>query len=81
MTHYLVIEDGRIVCHLRYMEPVEKAVFQNYDELIEFCKQELVKLKCQPKDLVVLSSSTLDWPEDFTDHKPTIEACRKFRGG
>lgn len=76
MNFYLTIKDGKLVCH-HGVSPVgfEKKVtiIESKDQLIALLAQTAVACGIPEEDLTVMSSSTLDFPEEYTTDPAVLE--------
>ena len=59
----------------------ERRLIKSENEIAEFAHEICVTNDGNPDecDLIVLCSSSLDFPEEYTDKKEVIELCRKIR--
>ncbi len=68
----LSIENDRVVCtgpdHMRI--PIDSVVHL-FEILAAFCG----KWGLDPDDLTVMSSSSINWPQEYTNRKETIDLC------
>ena len=53
---------------------------RSVDEICQFIAEELDNRNLATEDYMVMCSSTLDWPEDETSNRKTIELCNQIRG-
>jgi hypothetical protein len=68
---------------IRYVEreggPQIKRVVTSVDDFIKFIKEKCKAAKCTPEDLIIMCSSSMDFPEDSTDNKKTIKLAKALR--
>lgn len=77
----LGIENDKVM--LRYQDtakgPQLKRIVESVADFASFITERCKKAKVKPDDLIIMCSSSMDFPEDSTDNKKTIALARKLR--
>lgn len=77
----LGIDNDKVV--LRYQDkakgPQIKRVIESVEDFVAFIKERCKKAKVKPDDLIIMCSSSMDFPEDSTDNKKTIALAHALR--
>lgn len=77
----LGIEDDKVM--LRYQDtargPQKKHVVESVEDFAAFIKQRCDKAKIKFDDLIIMCSSSMDFPQDSTDNKKTIKLAKALR--
>jgi hypothetical protein len=73
---FLTIEDGNVVVK---MKGKTLETFKTLDDYKAFFTKVCEENDLRPEDLVVMSSSSLDFPEEETEDPAVIELCNQIR--
>lgn len=77
----LGIYDGKV--QIRWQETVhgneQRKVIETYDEFIAFLKERITIANCTPDDLIIVCSSSMDFPEEDTDDEKVIALAHQIR--
>lgn len=75
--YYLMIEDDAVAIQAKVGPSKYKTVAHvtTANTYVEFFENEMKRFGLGESDLTILSSSDLDFPEEVTSNKQTIELC------
>lgn len=82
MKFYLTIEDGKLVCHHGSSDlGFEKKVtpIESKEDLIALLARTAADCGIPEEDLIVLSSSTLDFPDEYTTDPAVLKLAAWVR--
>lgn len=75
---FLTIENENVVVK---MKSKTLATLKTHDDYVSFFRNVCEETGLRPEDLVIMCSSSLDFPKDETDDASVIELCHQIRGG
>jgi hypothetical protein len=78
---YLTIKNDNVV--VEYEDSCKKEItrtFENIDDYAIFFSTIAKEAEVEFDDLIIMCSSSLDWPEDSTDNIETIKLADAIRG-
>ncbi len=57
----------------------KERIVKSVDDFKNFIITRMKLAKCEPEDLIIMCSSSMDFPEDSTNNKKTIKLARELR--
>ncbi len=75
------VRDDQVKVHFVEREggPRIERIITSVRDFARFIVDKAKAAKCQPDDLIILYSSSMDFPEDSTRNKVTIKLARALR--
>ena len=75
-----VYEDG---VYIRYQDTEKgkekRRLIKSVDDFATFIKLRSKKAKCNPDDFIIMCSSSMDFPKEYTNNKKVIALARALR--